>query len=254
MSTEWLITNLLAAWALPPLCLIAGIAAGLALVPRRPRLGLGLAACSLAALAALSTGVVANELIASLESGVPPLTMPAARASGAGAIVVLGGGRRFAPEYGGETASDAGIARLRLGARLARETQLPLLVTGGRPDGGRTSEADVMAEALQQDFGVAARWREGESINTIENARFSARILAGSGIRRVILVTDAWHMPRSVERFRAAGLEVVPAPTGFASRPAISAVDFLPSAGSLSVSSRAFREWIGILVTRARGA
>jgi uncharacterized SAM-binding protein YcdF (DUF218 family) len=111
-----------------------------------------------------------------------------------------------------------------------------------------------MADALQQDFGVTARWREGESINTIENARYSARILAGAGIRKVILVTDAWHMPRSVARFRAAGLEVVPAPTGFVSRPGLSAVDFLPSAAYLSVSSRAFREWIGILASRARGA
>ena len=253
MSIEWLITNILAAWALPPLCLLVVIAAGLALVPKKPRFGLVLASTGVLTLFFLSTGFVANLLIASLESSVDPLSISAARSSGAGAIVILGGGHRPAPEYGGETASASGITRLRYGARLARATQIPILVTGGKPSGGIISEADAMADALQIDFGVTARWREGESINTIENARFSARILAVSNIRKIILVTDAWHMPRSIARFRAAGLDVVPAPTGYLSSQRLTAVGLLPSAEALAVSSRAAREWIGILVSRARG-
>ena len=99
-------------------------------------------------------------------------------------------------------------------------------------------------------LGVEA---QGKSINTIENARFSARMIEDAGIKRVILVTDAWHMRRSVDRFRSAGLEVIPAPTNYATQPELSPIDFLPTTGGLFNSTRAFHEWIGILVSRARG-
>ncbi|MGA7986077.1 MAG: hypothetical protein WCA01_12925, partial [Burkholderiales bacterium] len=64
MSLEWLATNLLAVWLLPPLDLIVMIALGLALVPRRPRLGLVLAGAGLAVLAALSMPRVGDLLAA----------------------------------------------------------------------------------------------------------------------------------------------------------------------------------------------
>ena len=182
---------------------------------------------------------------------------PAQRAkhAGAGAIVVLGGGRnRGALEYGGETLDAASLGRVRYGARLARLTGLPLLVSGGRPDGGGASEADLMAQVLEREFGTPVRWRESKSINTIEDARLCAAILAAAGIRRVILVTDATHMQRASGRFRAAGLQVVPAPTNYRVQRAHTPVDWLPSARGLSKSSRALREWIGTLWSSARGA
>ncbi|HUJ87208.1 MAG TPA: YdcF family protein [Burkholderiales bacterium] len=255
MSFEWLATNLLAAWLLPPLDLIVVIALGLALVPRRARLGLALAAAGLVALAALSIPRVGDLLATTLEDSAPPLEAQRARDAGAGAIVVLGGGRnRGALEYGGETLDAASLGRVRYGARLARLTGLPLLVSGGRPDGGGASEADLMAQVLAQEFGVPVRWRETQSINTLEDAHLSATLLAGAGIRRVILVTDASHMRRASGRFRAAGLQVVPAPTNYRAQRVHTPVDWLPSARGLERSSRALREWIGILWSRARGA
>lgn len=252
MSAEWLITNFLSAWLLPPLDLIAVIALGLALAPRRPRLGLTIAASSLALLAVLCTPVAGHLLISTLES-YPPLKSSEISESGAGAIVVLGSGRRVAPEYGGDTVSDGGLVRIRYGARLARETRLPVLVTGGKPTGGSISEAEVMAEALDRDFGVKARWLETASINTIQNAQFSAKILAEAGIKRVILVTDASHMRRSVARFRSVHIDVVPAPTAFHIRSEFTLLDYLPSTRGLFLSNRALHEWVGILVSRARG-
>ena len=254
MSTEWLITNLLSPWLLPPLNLIAIIAIGLAFVPKRPRLGLAISAGGLTVLAALSTGAVGNLLVSTLEEGMTPITAKQLREGGAGAIVILGGGRnRGSPEYGGETVSRSSLARTRYGARLARESGLPVLLTSGKPDGGIATEADLMADAMEQEFGVKVRWRENASINTIENARFSARVLAGAGIKRIVLVTDAWHMPRSITRFHAAGLEVIAAPTNYYSRPSLTPVDFLPTEGGLEKSNIAFHEWIGILVSWARG-
>jgi uncharacterized SAM-binding protein YcdF (DUF218 family) len=69
------------------------------------------------------------------------------------AIVILGGGRRlFAPEYSlGETVSSGTLERLRYGAMVARESHLPILVSGGKPSNGMTSgehsEASHMARA-----------------------------------------------------------------------------------------------------------
>ena len=87
---------------------------GLALARRWPRSGHALAWLALIALATLSTPVVGDRLAATLESREPPLGDAAASASGAQAIVILGGGRnRGALEYGGETVRDATLARLR---------------------------------------------------------------------------------------------------------------------------------------------
>ncbi|MNT55386.1 hypothetical protein D3C72_1926190 [compost metagenome] len=72
-----------------------------------------------------------------------------------------------------------------------------------------------MADSLRDDFGVTVRWQEGRSRTTWENAQFSAEVLLPQGVKRVVLVTHAWHMPRAVWSFRKAGFEVVPAPVGF---------------------------------------
>ncbi|HVB48739.1 MAG TPA: YdcF family protein [Burkholderiales bacterium] len=254
MSTQWLITNLLGACLLPPLDLIVVMALGLLLARSRPRAGLALAWLALAALAALSMPVVGDRLAATLEHREPPLADAAARASGAQAIVILGGGRnRGALEYGGEAPKNDTLARLRYGAHLARVTRLPVLVSGGRPDGGRASEADLMAAVLEREFNVPVKWRETRSIDTIENARFSSAMLREAGVKRIILVTDAIHMPRALARFLATGLAVVPAPTDYLAQAVHTPVDFLPAARGLLRSSAALHEWIGILMSPWRG-
>lgn len=256
MSTSWLLSNLVAAWALPPLNGLLLAALGLWIARRHRRTGLGLCAAALAALAVLSTPAGGGLLIGWVESGAPALDPARARASGAGAIVILGGGRnRNAPEFGAdaETVSEPTLARVRYGARLARDTGLPVLVSGGKPDGGAHSEAALMAEALEREFKVPVRWRETRSDDTIENARYSAVLLKEAGITRVLLVTDAMHMPRAAERFRVAGLDPVPAPTNFRGGGPLTPVDFLPSAWGLRTSSMAMREGIGLLVSRLRG-
>jgi len=72
-----------------------------------------------------------------------------------------------------------------------------------------------MADSLRDDFGVTVRWQEGESRTTWENAEFSAKMLLPEGVKRIVLVTQAWHMPRAVWSYQQAGFEVVPAPVGF---------------------------------------
>lgn len=131
-------------------------------------------------------------------------------------IVVLGGGRRTdAPEYGGDTLSARSLERVRYAARLQKRTGWPLLLSGGGASGGQVSEAELMREVLTRELGVPVRWMETKSRDTFENAHFSASILHAAGIRRIALVTHALHMARAAAVFRRAGFEVMAAPTGF---------------------------------------
>lgn len=174
----------------------------------------------------------------------PPLV--SARAADAQAIVVLGAGRiRNAPEYGMQDIPGPGaLQRLRYAATLQRETGLPLLVTGGSPDGSSESEAAIMARVLEHDFSVPVKWQEELSNNTAENAQFSSRILRAAGIHRILLVTDAMHMPRAKRVFEQAGLDAVPAPTIFISAGPRTFDDFLPN--GLRDASYALHEWLGL--------
>lgn len=136
----------------------------------------------------------------------------------ADAIVVLGSGREQGdPAWGSDQPTGIGLERQRYAARLAKASGLPVLVTGGAPFGQPLSEARIMADSLRDDFGVTVRWQEGQSRTTWENARLSADMLLPLGIKRVVVVTHAWHMPRSVWSFEQAGFEVVPGPVGFLS-------------------------------------
>lgn len=240
---EWLITNAIAALLMPPgnLLLLAAVGALVAL--RRPRLGRALVALSLLALWVLSTPYVADALVKSLE---PAPADPLADRSGQ-AIVVLGGGSYFsAPEYQGQdTVSIYTLVRLRYAAHLHRALKMPVLVTGGAPLGNSTSEAEQMKQVLQRDFQVPVQWSEQGSNNTLENARLSHRLLSAANIRRIYLVTHAWHMPRARLAFERAGFDVIPAPTEYTTGFELTALDFMPSARALHDSKIFFHEAIG---------
>lgn len=245
MNASIILTKALSALLLPPLNLILLCAAGMLWRRTRPRLGLALSAGALAALAVISTPAGALLFLTPLENRSTPLN--AARDAGAQAIVVLGGGRIMnAPEYGGrDMPALVPLARMRYAAQLHRETGLPLLTSGGAPDGRNESEAAIMARSLQQDFGVPVKWTEDDSNDTAQNAAFAARILKQAGVRRILLVTDGIHMPRSQAVFERAGLEVVPAPTVLYSRNQFTPTDFMPSGEGLRRSHYAIHEWIG---------
>lgn len=241
---EWLITNAIAALLVPPGNLLLLAAIGALVAVRRPRLGGALIALSFVALYALSTPFVADTLIKMVE---PTARDPLTDQDGQ-AIVVLGGGTYFsAPEYQGQdTVSSYTLVRLRYAAYLHRALKKPVLVAGGAPLGNSTSEAEQMKRVLQQEFQVPVLWSEQGSNNTLENARLSYRILGAAGIRRIYLVTHAWHMPRARFAFEHAGFDVIPAPTEYTTGLEVTVLDFLPRAGALLDSNHFFHEAIGI--------
>ena len=247
---SWFITNLISSFLLPPLNLLIVAVTGLFLWHKRPRIARILLGTSVALLWLLSTPYFAEMLLHKLEG--EPRIMDTNRAT-ADAIVVLGGGTYFnAPEYGGDTVSNASLLRIRYAAKLYRETNKPILVTGGKPLGNTLSEAQQMKQVLEQEFGVPVQWAEGESDNTLENARLSYPILKAAGIKRIYLITHAWHMPRSARAFQSAGFEVVPAATAYTTSYQTNLISFIPSAGALDSSRIVMHEMIGMLWYRLK--
>ncbi len=213
------------------------------------RVGLTLAALSSLALYLLGAPLCARRLLRSLDR-FPPLDPTSSEARDAGAIVILDAGRQLASlEHGGDSVSPRTLERLTAGAAVYRRLGLPILVSG---DGAR----ELMAETLDQSFGVPVRWIERESRDTRENALFSARLLRTAGIDRVVLVTHFWHMPRAVDAFRRAELGVTPAPTGFVDRLRSESgfMALIPTARGLLSTYLALHEWIGILWYKIRSS
>ena len=245
----WLLKNLIALFLLPPLSLCLLGFAGFWLLKRRPRLGKSLIALSLTLLFALSTPLVANYLMSLLEQHVPVLQVGATQ--GAEAIVILGGGvYHDAPEYGADVVNGTALERLQYGAYLQRQTGLPILVSGGSPEGG-TPEATMMRRSLEQEFLVPVRWAEMRSQDTAQNAQFSAVILKAEGITKVLLVSHAWHLPRARIEFEKHGLTPILAPTRFGYVPGghsgAKIFNYLPQARALLKSHYAIHEGIGLL-------
>ena len=223
---------------LPPGGLLLLGLAGLLMLRRWPRLARALLIASLASLWLLSTPAVSDALTRWVER-YPPVDLR--NAADAQAIVILGGGgqRAFAPEYSGPAAEPYLLERLAYGAYLAKQTGLPVLVTGYR------IEAQAMHDSLQRNFAVQARWVDDQAYDTFQNAQNSARLLKASGVRRILLVTRGTHMGRSVQEYIAAGFDVIPAPTGTLSPREFGVFSFLPDPDPLLRSNMAIYELLG---------
>lgn len=236
---------------LPPGLNFLAIAGAVVLLRNRSRWRRATLIAAIVLLWLLSTPVIAGMLLRALEATTP---VTVAQARSAGAIVVLGGSRRTdAPEYGyADTVGADTLERLRYGAALARETRLPLAVSGGRvldPDG--EAVATLMARVLTEEFHLSATWVEDTSRNTAQNARHLAAMMP---VRHIVLVTHALHMRRAAAEFTKAGFDVVPAPMGFrvGAWGGVTVFDLLPSAAALVSARDALHEWLGRAYYRVR--
>jgi len=235
---------LLKALLLPPGApLLLGVA-GLLSWPRRPRLGFALCATAIGSLWLLATPIISDALARAAESypALEPAHLTAAQAR-AQAIVILGGGvRRRAPEVGADAPGVHADLRLIEGAKIARATHLPILVSGS------ARETAAMRRFVEEDLQLPVRWAETASTDTHENAEFSARLLRQQGIDRIILVTSSVHMARAAAEFTAAGFDVTAAPAEMWTRDETGALSFVPSVSALERSRTALSEWAGRIV------
>lgn len=240
---EFLVTNAISALLMPPGILLVVLLVALALTWRRPRVARVVFLVVWLAFYALSTPYASSHLLQLME---PKRVDPLADKTGQ-AIVVLGGGTYFAaPEYGGDTVNSLALVRLRYAAHLYRLLKKPLLVSGGTPVGNHPPEAASMKHVLEREFQAPVTWVEEASGTTLENARGSFRVLDATGVKRIYLVTHAWHMPRARYAFESMGFGVIPAPTGYTTRLATTMLDFMPSAQAMLHSAWFFHEAIGI--------
>ena len=235
---------------LPPFVFVPLLAAGLLLLPRRPRFGKTLAWGSLALLTLCAMPVCADLLLRGLETGLP-LVPPANRPPAA--IIVLGAEiQRSEDDAAGAHLGLLSLERLRMAALLSRKTNLPILVSGGIVQLDRPPVATLMAAALEQDFQVHAAWIETDSLTTRENALLSAAMLRERGITSVYVVTHAWHMRRALIAFSHTGLTVTAVPVSSSGPFELAPSGFLPSVSAWQYSYYALHEWIGCLLYSLR--
>ncbi len=243
-------------------CLLLLLALGLMLW-RRSRLAMIPVGLSLVILMLSSNGWVSIMLLKSLEFQ----QLPSGELPKADAIVVLGGATKpaFAPRPWVEVSEEGD--RVLYGAKLYREGKAPrVILSGGRVDWfGKASPESADMAILMEPMGVppSAVLQDSTSLNTRENAVNVKKIMDENGIRRILLVTSAMHMPRSLRIFQKLGIDAIPAPTDFLvsdrdlealqASPQSWMLSFLPESEQLRNITRALKEYFGMVIYWLRG-
>ena len=241
---------------------LAGLGSG-----KRPRLSRGLSASGIALLWLFAMPITSRQLIWGLEE--PAAALTAAEIPDADAVVVLGGGLRPALEPRRNVEVAEGGDRLLTGVRLLRQGKAAVLVTSGAQisfTGADPAPPEALsAKALAQELGVPGRQihTNASSKTTAQEAEDIGRLAKQQGWKRVLLVTSAFHMPRSLATFqRSSGLSVIPVACDYllparerfgSPTPGSVAGDLLPSAEALYLSSLALKEHLGLALYRLRG-
>jgi uncharacterized SAM-binding protein YcdF (DUF218 family) len=195
----------------------------------------------------VSIGPVTDALLKPLEAGFPPLRDARVK-SEAGAVVVLGGGVRDLSWLELAAApSETSLERLVTGVMLAQKNRVPLVLVGGSGDPSRANvgEAGAMAR-VASELGVRGSniIVEERARNTLESAGAVKRLFK---VRRILLVTSAYHMQRASGLFKKQGFDVIPAACCYrAEQRARSFISFIPRAENLNYSSSALAEYISL--------
>ncbi|MBI1687755.1 YdcF family protein [Methylorubrum rhodesianum] len=195
-------------------------------------------------------------ILAPLENRFPAFTEDERPVAG---IVVLGGAVEADTSIGRDqiTVNEAGEREIALADLARRYPQARLVFSGGsgsmRDDA--VSEAEIVSR-FADTLGVPRNRLilEQQSRNTRENALFSARMVQPKPDERWLLVTSAWHMPRSVGCFRKAGFDVTAYPVDYRTnwpRDAYRLNSFASTGlGELDIG---VKEWIGMIAYRFAG-
>lgn len=237
------------------ICALLVLAGGVLVAWRRVRWGLALGGLGLSVLVVSGYTTLGALLIGPLENRFErPAQMPVSVST----IIVLGGSTvgRVSGARGVSELNEAGD-RLVAAVYLAQTYPAARIVlSGGTGLLTQGVEAEAVTSArLLADLGVPADRLvlETASRNTIENADLT-RVMLGEVNGAIMLVTSAFHMPRSVALFEKAGLEVIAWPTDYRSTGAEGfGLDLANPVYNFSNTSVAIREWVGLLVYAATG-
>ncbi|MFY9240395.1 MAG: YdcF family protein [Roseovarius sp.] len=226
----------------------------LALVMNRRRLALWVGGVSLALLVALAILPLGDLLLQPIER-----TFPAEPAlDKIDGIVVLGGGENVrASAFWGQMQLNEGAERYTIALALARRfPQARLLFIGGSGalrdlGGAETSEADIAGRYfLDQGVAPTRLLLEGQSRNTAENAHLSLALATPAPEETWVLVTSAFHMPRAMRSFEAAGWTgLVPWPVDYRTSAFTDGVGWNLT-DNLGVLNTSIREHVGQIAYR----
>ncbi|WP_135556883.1 YdcF family protein [Paenibacillus cymbidii] len=239
---------------LPPGIFILALAAAAVWMLRKRERGMALALAVVAlALYVCSTTLVSDSLVRSLEIRYEP-----PQAIDGDVIVVLGGGAtEDTPDIDGSgNLSGAAGNRLLAAARLHFRTGLPILFSGGKVFADTGNEADIAKrQLLALGVPASAVYAENRSLNTEQNAEYTAQMMADHRLAKPLLVTSALHMKRAVMNFERAGVAVTPYPVDYrVSRHSAFGLHRLsPVSYALDNVGASLKEYLGIVAIQLFG-
>jgi uncharacterized SAM-binding protein YcdF (DUF218 family) len=227
-----------------------GLAGALLSATRFASLGRKLSLAAIALLAICAFSPLGSWLLYSLESRFPPWDASSGAPDG---IVVLGGSIDpiLSATHGGAVTKGAADRLIATAALAHRYPNARVIFTGGSANliSDEAKEADY-ASALFESLGISKTrlTMERNSRNTYENAVFSKTLAAPKDGERWLLVTSAYHMPRSVGLFRKAGFPVEPYPVDWrvAGSSDLLSFQIFSAEGMVNVDLGS-REWMGLI-------
>jgi uncharacterized SAM-binding protein YcdF (DUF218 family) len=233
-----------------------GLLGAILLTTRCASLGRKLLMASVVVLAICGFSPLGNLVLYPLEQRFPPWDPTQGAPDG---IVVLGGSIDADISVAHDTAAfTAAAGRVIEAAALAhRYPNARVIFSGGSANliSADAREADYAA-AIFERLGISRErlTMERRSRNTLENAEFSKALAAPKSGERWLLVTSAYHMPRSVGLFRKAGFAVEPYPVDWRTGKGADILMFSPVAvEGLERTGIGIREWIGLAAYRVTG-
>jgi uncharacterized SAM-binding protein YcdF (DUF218 family) len=229
----------------------------LLVLPRKPRTGKWLVGTALGVLVFMAWKPLPEAIIRELESRYSEFA-PDAKLEGYVGMVVLGGGLesgRAQLAHVQPMLNDAAERMTVTVAALRYNPTLQVLFTGG--EGALMGIGQTEAERAKLFFdslGVPATQvrYESASRNTYENAVLSAQLPGVDPTQRWLLVTSAWHMPRSMATFQKAGWNVTAYPVDFRTGDSSNWLDF-SMAGGAAQWQLALHELVGLLAYKLTG-
>lgn len=241
-------------WIFPPGLILLLLFIGTLIGKRLRSAGQAVCIFSVVLLWVLSTPVIAQILINVLQDQYPTLTNVSSPHDHA-AIVVLGSGIENAKEYESKHALSAiSLSRLLYGAYLHNKLHAPIIVSGGNRDRNAHTEANLMGDLLHSQFSITPLAREERSRNTGEESRLLLPVVKAKDLKALYLVTNAWHMPRSIFAFQQSSkrlgidMTIIPAPMGYIQLISDDQkANYLPSIRALNASVYALHEYVGLL-------
>ena len=231
----------------PPSIFIVILLMALYFIRKSPKKTAVLIIADIILLYALSIEPVKNLILSPLENFAPPIDLKVKH--NADYIVILGGGTiSSSPEEDGKgSLSGDAVKRAFYGIYLAELLNLPVIYSGGKLfDSQAEGESDIALKIMMRYTSKKTKLlKDDRSRTTFENAMFVKNTFNPG---RVILVTSAYHMKRSLYSFSRAGINCIAAPTDYkVDNAGYNVTSFIPKSSEMDSTYKGLKEYLGLI-------